>query len=79
MHNRALSLYRTILRTTRTEFTAPKHKEWIFKTAREEFGRNRNLKNETEIDSKIAEGEQRLETALYYRIPYQRLEHLKHL
>ena len=79
MKNRAAALYRSVLRSTRTQWTDPKHVEWVKKTAREEFDSNRNLRDPEEIKRKITEGEQWYETALYYKLPFQRPEHLKHI
>ncbi|XP_013788891.1 LYR motif-containing protein 1-like isoform X2 [Limulus polyphemus] len=79
LRREVLSLYKNILRTGKNWEAAsgkPQHTEserkYIINEAKELFRKNKNLKNEEEIKSRLMEADSRLQMALHYRIPYPR-------
>eukprot|EP00884_Botryococcus_braunii_P002093 jgi/Botrbrau1/11885/Bobra.126_2s0018.1 len=71
---KVLRLYRTILRTGRN-WSGPVHeKDYIAKEARRKFSEHMNA-DDLAVDSLLEEGEQRLNYAVHYGIPYPRLHH----
>jgi hypothetical protein len=78
MENRVqiLSLYKKILRLSKTWKGPQEHKTFIRSEARELFGMNRNLVSPTDIAEKIEEAELRIQLALHYGIPQPRPYHL---
>ncbi|EIE26970.1 hypothetical protein COCSUDRAFT_64739 [Coccomyxa subellipsoidea C-169] len=70
-----LGLYRRILRTGRSWKGGQEEREYIEREARAQFRRSAAVRDPTEVDKLVQEGEQRLEYALHYHIPYPRLHH----
>ena len=71
----ALSLYRAIMRSGRTRWEHPEHKEYIQKEARRIFRLNQGLEDPLVIEAKIKEGHNRMEIAEHYQTPYSRIIH----
>ncbi|CAL8468964.1 g8505 [Coccomyxa elongata] len=73
--SRVLSLYRRILRTSRTWQGGKEEREYIEREARSQFRRNAAAHDPADVDAMVQEAEQRLEYGLHYGIPYPRLHH----
>ncbi|XP_076365988.1 LYR motif-containing protein 1-like [Tachypleus tridentatus] len=79
LRREVLSLYKRILRTGKNWEAVSgnsQHPElegkYIINETKELFHKNKNLKNEEEIKSRLMEADSRLQMALHYRIPYPR-------
>ncbi|KAG0566594.1 hypothetical protein KC19_7G075700 [Ceratodon purpureus] len=73
---RALSLYRSLMRSCRTWPGPPKEKQYIYEEATVLFRQDRHLSDPEEIAKKIDEGEKRYQIAWHYKIPYPRVFNL---
>ncbi|XP_024396161.1 uncharacterized protein [Physcomitrium patens] len=76
LRTRALSLYRSLMRSSRTWPGPPKEKQYIYEEAYILFRRNQHLNDPDEIAKKIDEGEKRYQIAWHYKIPYPRVHNL---
>jgi len=74
---RALSLYRSLMRSSRTWPGPLKEKQYIYEEAYVAFRKNQHLNDSTEISQKLEEGEKRYQIAWHYKIPYPRLHNLQ--
>eukprot|EP00271_Cylindrocystis_brebissonii_P013249 TRINITY_DN32955_c0_g1_i1.p1 TRINITY_DN32955_c0_g1~~TRINITY_DN32955_c0_g1_i1.p1 ORF type:complete len:118 (-),score=4.57 TRINITY_DN32955_c0_g1_i1:600-953(-) len=70
--NRALVLYRNLIRASRTWPGPEEEKRYILDEARTSFRRDRNIEDPASIDKKLFEGESRMEIGWHYLIPYPR-------
>ena len=78
---KVLSLYKRILRTGKNweEIGGnPEDSQFILTEARDLFHKNKDIQDNEKIETKIFEGESRLELALHYKIPYPRLFNIAH-
>jgi hypothetical protein len=67
-----LSLYRQILRISKTWEGPESERKYIREEAQRLFRRNMRIKNPEIIDKKIQEAEARIALALHYKNPYPR-------
>ena len=77
LRSQVLSLYRTILRLSRTwqakqSSETGQERQYIVNEARRSFRLNRDLTSESAIQKALVEGRARVEVARHYRIPYPR-------
>lgn len=70
---RALSLYRSLMRSCRTWPGPPKEKQYIYEEASVLFRKDQHLTDYEEIAKKVDEGEKRYQIAWHYKIPYPRV------
>ena len=75
LRTQVLTLYRTILRSSRRDWSEPKHRAYIRQEARDLFRRYRSLTDQKTIQSKVQEGYDRMELATHYGSPYARQSH----
>eukprot|EP00877_Chromochloris_zofingiensis_P014267 jgi/Chrzof1/9094/Cz03g35250.t1 len=72
---RVLSLYRRVLRTARGWEGGQQEQRYIVREAKQQFSKHKGLTNSQDIETKLTEGEQRLELGKHYKNPYPRLHH----
>ncbi|CAK0782120.1 hypothetical protein CVIRNUC_005570 [Coccomyxa viridis] len=72
---RVLSLYRDILRTSRTWKGGHEEQQYITHEAQQVFRSNAAETNVDRIEDMVREGQNRLEYAMHYGIPYPRLHY----
>ncbi|KAI5080081.1 hypothetical protein GOP47_0005560 [Adiantum capillus-veneris] len=71
--SRALSLYRKLIRSSRTWPGPAEEKRYILDECRSLFRQNQHLSEKDAIEKSIIEGETRYDYAWHYKIPYPRL------
>mmetsp|Transcript_33132 Transcript_33132/g.84113 ORF Transcript_33132/g.84113 Transcript_33132/m.84113 type:complete len:100 (-) Transcript_33132:4628-4927(-) len=71
----ALSLYRQVLRAWRSWEGGEQERDYILRTAREEFRAARHLSDPAQIEAALLAAQNRVSVALHYKIPYPRLQH----
>jgi len=76
-HSKAkiLQLYRQILRTGQSWEGPHEEKMYIFQESRTRFNERKDVTEDALLSKLIQEGEERLEYARHYKIPYPRLRH----